>query len=289
MSLGLFDGIGNLTSSVNAGVVEFRLQIEGYATEWVTNADLIDEVNGPLVSGSHRKLGLLRNGLQIDETIFYDKGISENRSGITFKILDYLTGATQTFFKNPTFQAPIAATILATDTTASVQSGYGTYFTSGSLYYLGNETLKIASSSVDTLYLERGKYSGEIPFSCSYYFPDSVFSSTDQVPYISDAAISLRNRRVNLYAYTDSEITNNYNNKGNLIYRGIITSDLGFSDESATTYQFTTNNIIKVLEGNRNLKSEQILSFLASLKLRKNSFPSEASYSRQRNSVESGS
>lgn len=220
------------------GTLEFRVKIAGIETEFVTNAQMaqdLTDTTGTGVGGIvKRRLGLLREGLSISEEAI----LPENKlelGGNTFSIIeDHQYSATAAFFRRPTIFTQLAVDRMPADAlTTAITNGTG--FSNGDYMWIGSECIRLTSNPVATttgnyvITMQRGKLGTIAQQHFSRTDLGSVLRPTFQnVPY------GIENRRVKLFAYGDGD---DLTGDGTQIWQGYIMEDAALADGMKWRFQ----------------------------------------------------
>lgn len=209
----------------NTAAISYRLAIEGFKYEFVTTSDMVTHSYG-----YERRLGLKRDGLRIAYNTDIVNAVLQG-SPITFN----LQGNAEVLeaFAGPTKSSTLTYTMGETDTTIEVGSIVD--WAEHDDAYCGTEMWKVLATThvggLPVFLTLRGSSVGNSIPRAHYVSADFV---AYQNPAITDRPHSLLKRRAMLYAYGPQD---NPIDSGSLIWRGVISSDVGQKDNLDLTLQ----------------------------------------------------
>lgn len=188
-----------------SGFVAYRLMVEGWPHEWVTDPRITHNV------GLDLRLtypGLLYEGLRISEHMVLREGWPEV-GGITARIVptDANEDTLNSFTRDPRVVSSLASPLLATDTTWTTKPA----FSGAGIYHLGSECVFVA---VDGTTITRGYWDTE-----PQDHQTSEGLSDNPVP-IYNWPPTMEGRRAYLYAYGSID---DADSDGEIIWRGVVT------------------------------------------------------------------
>lgn len=178
------------------GKLKYRLSIDGWPDEWVTDADL----EGTATDGRERRVGLMYDGLRIEEKLDLRDARIEV-SGFTARIRS--RHALAAFAQKPKVVAWLASEVSESATSWDVDNTAQSQVTVNDYYHAGSETVQVTAKQQggggDELTVVRTRWGTN----SQKHFPDNAFNPSP-VP-IWDSPPSMHGRRATLYAYGDEE------------------------------------------------------------------------------------
>jgi hypothetical protein len=203
----------NITDTIEGGngVVEYRLEIEGFDYSFVTNIGMVNNSTYP-----KRIPGMLREGLNFEESIMLPQA-KLKLNGNTFKIVDFQKQATKAFVREPTTTIFLMNNV-SKGQSAMIVSDVGAISSQvGNYFWIGSEVIKllgIISSTRKEISVARGQL-GTTPL--------AHFALTDLGvpirPKIKNSYSTIERRRVKLYAYGTND---SLQGDGTIIWRGVV-------------------------------------------------------------------
>jgi hypothetical protein len=189
-----------------SGRTEYRLVIEGFASEWVTSSTLA----GAGTHGRTRRVGLRRQGLGFGGRIIPIEAKLEG-TGLDAEIVDIDGQASREFARRGQVVAILAGDLTGSGTTMKVENTSSLVV--NNYYQLNTECIRVtAVTDTATATIERQRR--DTLEQAHFRFDGS--NDSIQAPIV-DHPVTMRGRRVYLYAYGDGETGD-----GTLIFRGVI-------------------------------------------------------------------
>lgn len=224
------------------GPIEYRISIEGFDYDFVTNQRMSNNSTYPL-----RMNGLVREGLKLNQSLKLPEPILDLNSN-TFTIVDYQEQATIAFYRTPTWSGNLMQQMDLTQTTMLVDNATG--LSIGDYLWIGQEVVKILAidtANINTLIVLRAQLGTTAT---------SHFNTTDLGilvrPSIQNCPFTIERRRMFLYAYG---LGDDLQGDGTLIWRGICKTQPRFQ---GTKYSIDAGPITELLKSSIGVDGDDV-------------------------------
>ncbi len=228
----------DLVKATGNGKLEYRLQIEGFPYEFVTNDQLIPTLVSAIPPSPTRVNGLKRESLQFEhKTNWLTAKLDSGQ--MTFKFVDYNGAATRAFVRNPTYEQQLTQSL--NSGSSQIHTVQSDFYNNGQLGFIGTEMFySIGTSGSGYFNAQRNDVSqGWFGNNMNYHINDANILGTLPTYYITDVPIRISERRVILYVY-NMDVDDPTGN-GTAIWRGITKSEVELDDIG--TYKLSCNSI----------------------------------------------
>lgn len=217
--------------ATGSGALAFRLEIEGWPYQPVTDARLV----ATLSDGRLRVAGMQAQGITIGEDIDVVKATLDAR-GCTITIADVAGSPTYAFSKGPDFRSVLAADLTAAGTSVTLADTGG--LANGDVIHIGTEAIKIGTVGTPCTGCTRGYWGS---FGQAHYTADGEHLG---YPSVSSRPYTARGRRARIYVYAPADGIG-VNDNGTQIFLGRVSSDATISGAS---WQIKIDSIAAVLD-----------------------------------------
>ena len=216
------------------GKVKYRLSIDGWPDEWVTDSDLA----GTASDGRERRAGLLYEGLVISERVDVRTG-KIDVAGFTARIRS--NNALAAFAKKPKVVAYLQGNVTASSTGWSTKSSALTNITVGNYYHAGSEAVKVtAKPGGVNITVTRQQWGTN----AQAHYTETGFNNA--VVPIWDGPPAMHGRRARLYAYGESESGASAN--GTQVWLGVVDGQPQLDPEDNLTWNIHIRPITDLLK-----------------------------------------
>lgn len=212
-----FDDFADGTDA-RGGTVHLRLEVEGFADMWTTSSALVGTTTGTTLGGRNVRLGLSpADAFELSEQPHL-RDATLDVSGATFTIAEPEDqSATFAFARRAAVVSWLTASV--TDTTTVWTVADPAAFSVNDRVHIGTETVRVTATGTTTITVQRAVWNTK----AQYHYPD------DYGPVaITDAPGAIRNRRVRLFAYFESDVDAAADSDGDgipdgtLLWRGVV-------------------------------------------------------------------
>ena len=215
------------------GEWSFRLVIEGYPYEFVTDADM----ETTTADGRMRVNGLIGDEIIIDEQVDLARAKLEV-GGQTIKIVDVDGQATAALSTRPVFYQYLTAALTTSGTTVTLSDTTG--LTAGDVIHIGTEAILVGTvaSSTSLTGCTRAYWQ---TFPQAHYVVGTSFA---RYPAVTDVPLTIDGRRARIYFYGQGDPRTG---DGELRWIGRVSSGARIS-EDMTEWTFSLDSVASVLD-----------------------------------------
>ena len=214
-----------------SGALRFRLSIEGWPYEFVTNADMVTTT----ADGRQRIVGLSVEGMKISQRADLVRSTVEAQ-GVSVKLVDVGQGATAAFALAPEDTTWLAANATTTDTDIQVLSTAG--FAAAGYIHVNTECIQytgLGASPARFTGCTRGRWD---TLAQAHYIPNAGLL---RYPQITSTPAVMEGRRARIFAYGSGDSDTG---DGTQIFLGVIS---GEPRMSGPTWSISIDPISRIL------------------------------------------